>query len=387
MPLATEFHATFAARLDQMMADIANLVGIESGSYDSEGVTRVSHWIGDRLEAQGFKTEYEALPDRGERLVATRQGTGKGKVMILGHADTVWPRGTLESWPFAINGELATGPGVGDMCGGLVLALNAIEVATSADQANFEEIKVLVVSDEELGSPLSRGWIEHHAQLADWVLTLEPGRPGGGYFTSRGAVGAFYIEAKGKTAHAAANYLKGASAVRPLAKLVGMIEGLTDLAAGTIVNVGIFEGGAARQVIPGAAKLHVDMRARTPADADRLLAQVEAMIAEVATPDVVITLSGGWTRPAWAKSAGTQALFDIVAEAATEVGTPFFELTNVAGGSDASFCGALGVATIDGLGPTCNDICSRDETIVIESLVGRGAVFATLLAKLSTAKN
>ena len=272
------------------------------------------------------------------------------------------------------------------MRGGLVLALNAIDVATAADSADFEEIKFLVVSDEELGSPLSRGWIEEHARQADWVLTLEPGRPGGGYFTSRGAVGAFYVEAKGHTAHAAANYLKGASAVRQLAILVPQIEALTRLDEGTIVNVGIFQGGDARQVVPGHARLHVDMRARTPEAAQALQKEVERLVACVATDRVSVELTGGWTRPAWAKSAETAALYELVEAASREIDAPCFELTNISGGSDASFCGALGVPTIDGMGPICNDICSRDETIVVSSLVDRGAVFATLITELSKSR-
>lgn len=383
MELAVQFRDIFADRFEAMLGDIAELVGIEAGSYDVEGVTRTSQWIGSKLQAQGFELHYEEVPERGNRLLAVRKGQGKGRLMILGHADTVWPRGTLENWPFEIKGELATGPGVGDMRGGLVLAINAIDVASKADLAEFEEIRFLVVSDEELGSPLSRDWIEEHAKASDWVLTLEPGRPGGGYFTSRGAVGAFFIEATGQTAHAAANYLKGASAVRPLATLVPQIEALTDLDRGTIVNVGVFQGGDARQVIPGHAKMHVDMRARTPEMAAELQKEIERLIAGVSTERVPVVLSGGWTRPAWARSAETEALYAIVDKASKEIGAPCFELTNISGGSDASFCGALGVPTIDGLGPICNDICSRAETIVVDSLVGRGAVFATLIAELS----
>lgn len=383
MSLASEFRGVFADRLEAMLTDIAELVAIEAGSYEVQGVTDTSRWIGERLREQGFELHFEQVPQRGDRLLAIRKGQGKGRLMILGHADTVWPKGTLENWPFEIKGALATGPGVGDMRGGLVLALNALDVATKADAADFEEIKFLVVSDEELGSPLSRGWIETHARTADWVLTLEPGRPNGGYFTSRGAVGAFYIEATGRTAHAAANYLKGASAIRPLAVLVPQIEALTDLANGTIVNVGVFQGGDARQVIPGRAKLHVDMRARNPEAAEALQKEVERLIAEVSTDVVPVVLQGGWTRPAWARTPETKALYDIVAKASEEIGAPCFELTNISGGSDASFCGALGVPTIDGLGPICNDICSRDETIVVDSLIGRGAVFSTLIAELS----
>lgn len=161
------------------------------------------------------------------------------------------------------------------------------------------------------------------------------------------------------------------------------IEALTDLANGTIVNVGVFQGGDARQVIPGRAKLHVDMRARNPEAAEALQKEVERLIAEVSTDVVPVVLQGGWTRPAWARTPETKALYDIVAKASEEIGAPCFELTNISGGSDASFCGALGVPTIDGLGPICNDICSRDETIVVDSLIGRGAVFSTLIAELS----
>ena len=382
MGAARAFRDVFAARLESMLADIAELVGVEAGSYDVEGVTRTSQWVGERLKQQGFELNYEQVPERGDRLWAVRKGSGQGRLMILGHADTVWPRGTLKSWPFAINDDLAQGPGVGDMRGGLILALNAIDVATAADAADFEEIKFLVVSDEELGSPLSRGWIEEHAKQADWVLTLEPGRPGGGYFTSRGAVGAFFVEAKGQTAHAAANYQKGASAVRQLAILLPQIEALTRLDEGTIVNVGIFQGGDARQVVPGHAKLHVDMRARTPEAAEALQKEVERLVASVATDRVSVALKGDWTRPAWAKSPETAALYEIVEAASREIDAPCFELTNISGGSDASFCGALGVPTIDGMGPICNDICSRDETIVVSSLIGRGAVFAALIAEL-----
>src|SRR5690606_39724436 len=102
MGVASEFRDVFAGRLETMLADIAELVGIEAGSYDVEGVTRTSQWIGDRLQKQGFELNYEQVPERGDRLCAVRKGQGTGRLMILGHADTVWPRGTLESWPIEI---------------------------------------------------------------------------------------------------------------------------------------------------------------------------------------------------------------------------------------------------------------------------------------------
>lgn len=383
MPTPQTLRAELNDRLPRMLADIAELVGIDSGSYDAEGVTRVVHWIGDRLQGLGFTPTYEDVEERGQRLFATRRFGGTGRLMILGHADTVWPKGTAREWPYAVKGERATGPGVGDMKGGLVMAIHALDVAIAAGSTGFEEIKYVVVCDEELGSPKCRGWIEDHARAADWVLVLEPARPGGGMMTSRGAVGAFFVEAKGTSAHAAVNYHKGASAVRELAAMVGPLEALSDPDAGLVVNVGRFEGGQARQVIPHEARLHMDVRARTPDQATTLEAEIRRIVETRRDPRVEVALLGGWTRPSWPPSEGTARLFAIAERIARELDVPNFEMPTVAGGSDGSFCGALGVATLDGTGPECADICSRDETILLRSVADRGAIFAGLIAELS----
>jgi len=377
------FQSALHARLPHILNDVAELVSIDSGSYFSAGVTRVAHWIGERLERIGFTTTYEDVEDRGQRMFATLPGKGRGRLMILGHADTVWPEGTAREWPYAVRGGRATGPGVGDMKSGLIMAINALDLVIEAGCADFEEIKYVLVSDEELGSPKCRGWIEHHARGADWVLVLEPARPGGGMMTSRGAVGAFFVEARGVSAHAAVNYAKGASAVRELAAMVAPLEALTDIEAGTVVNVGKFEGGQARQVIPHEARMHLDVRARTPEQALRLEARLREIIGTRDNPRVDVELLGGWTRPSWPLSNGTADLYRKAKRIADSLGVPAFEVPTVSGGSDGSFCGALGIPTLDGLGPECSDICSRDETIVIRSVADRGAIFAGLIAELS----
>jgi acetylornithine deacetylase/succinyl-diaminopimelate desuccinylase-like protein len=379
----TELHAAFRERLPALLSEIEKLVNIDSGSYFAPGVTEVARWVGRRLEAIGFSVSFEAVPSRGDRLVAVRSGGGRGRLMILGHADTVWPNGTVAEWPFAITGDRATGPGVGDMKAGLVMALHALDILGKRGALNFETIRYVLVCDEELGSPACRSWIEDHARQSDWVLVLEPTRPGGGMITSRGAVGAFFITARGVSAHAAVDYGKGVSAVRPLAKIVGPLEALTDLDAGVIVTVGRFDGGTARQVIPENATLHLDVRARTPEQQRAVQAAIESLVAEANEGQARVTLSGGWTRPSWPANPGGAQLYQYAKHTSDILGVTTFEMPTVSGGSDGSFCGALGIPTLDAMGPECHDVCSRRETIPVASVADRGAILASVIARLS----
>jgi glutamate carboxypeptidase len=380
---ASELQIAFRERLPALVADIEQLVNIDSGSYFAPGVTEVARRVGRSLDKLGFSTSFEAVPSRGDRMVAVRSGAGRGRLMILGHADTVWPDGTVAEWPFAITHDQATGPGVGDMKAGLMMAIHALDILGKRGALNFESIRYVLVCDEELGSPACRSWIEDHARQSDWVLVLEPTRPGGGMITSRGAVGAFFITARGVSAHAAVDYRKGVSAVRALAKIVGPLEALTDLDTGVIVNVGRFDGGTARQVIPENASLHLDVRARTPQQQDAVLEAIEGLVAEANGDRACLTLSGGWTRPSWPVNPGSTRLYEYAKQTSDVLGLTTFEMPTVSGGSDGSFCGALGVPTLDAMGPECNDICSRRETIPVASIADRGAIFAGVIARLS----
>ena len=365
-----------------MLVLIERLVNIDSGSYHKPGVDQVGAVLAERLAGLGFAIARQPLAERGDQVTATRRLGGAGRLLILGHLDTVWPAGTVAGWRFARTGERAAGPGVGDMKGGLVMALFALERLLRDGLAGLADIRFLLVPDEELGSVQSRAWIEREAADADWALVLEPARPGGGLVTARGAVGAVFLDARGRSAHAAVNYAKGASAVRELARMVGPLEALSRPDDGVTVNVGVFRGGAARQVVPHEAVLHLDVRARSAADSERLLADIRRLAGDVANPEVAVAMRGGFTRPAFPRAAGTVALYERAAGLAARLGIPAFEVAS-SGGSDGSFAASLGVATLDGLGPICHDTCSRDETIEIASLAERGALFAGLIAELA----
>jgi glutamate carboxypeptidase len=304
-----------------------------------------------------------------------RFGSGPD-VLLLGHSDTVWPAGTAAAWPCTRTDDMITGPGVGDMKSNLVMAVAALaQFAGAESSARIGEVTVLIVPDEELGSPASREWIEAAARRADVCLGIEPGRPGGGVVVARGAVGTVRISAEGVSAHTTA--VGGSSAISALAPLVHELEGLSDREAGVIVTVGTFTGGTARQVTPDHAEMEVDLRAPSQQSADRLMAAVRSRVDAAG-----LALSGGFTRPAFEPGAASRRLYDVVAAASASVGLPVHEVRE-RGGSDASFAGALGIPTLDGLGPITHDSCSRDERVEIQSLVSRGAVLARLLQAIA----
>jgi glutamate carboxypeptidase len=365
--------------LDAMLERTAALVAIDSGSYDPRGVDRVSALMAEPLAGMGFAVERLPLDGRGDRVSATLSlGTGP-RVLVLGHADTVWPAGTAAEWPFERRGEMASGPGVGDMKGCVVMATHAIGAALDAGLDGIGSIEVLLVPDEELGSVGSRGWIEERAAGAGACLGLEAGWPGDGVVLERGAVGALRVLARGRSAHSSGHEDSGASAVSALAPLVGELEALGD--DGSSVSVGVFRGGVARQVVPDRAELLVDLRAPDEGVGEELAAQARALVREQAAPGVELTVEGGVTRPALPRER-SEGLWRLAQGCAAELG---LRLTghSTRGGADSSFAAAVGVPSIDGLGPICHDSCARTERIEVRSLVDRGALMAALLVELA----
>lgn len=372
------FRGKLKDQMPQMLQLLETLVNIDSGSYCKKGVDRVSSMLADELTGLGFDIQKHALRERGDQVIATKRLKGKGRLLILGHADTVWPEGTAKEWPFALADGRATGPGVGDMKGGLVMATFALRQLLADGFDALESIRFFIVPDEELGSVQSRARIEEVARTADWTLVLEPGRPGGGVVTARGALGAFRMCAHGHSAHCAVNPKKGASAIRELSLKVPALEALSDPDQGRIVNVGIFRGGAARQVVPHEAEIDIDLRARTQTEADQLVETIKSIAAQRDNDRVSVEVLGQLTRPAFMPDRN-RALFDMAKSAAAQLRVDILEVGPTPGGSDGNFAAALGVPTLDGLGPVCWDICSRQETIDVGSLADRGAMFASII--------
>ncbi len=371
--------ARLRGKTEAMVTATERLAAIDSGSGDDDGIARVCEGLGEILDAVGF-----AVRPRAEGGLAASLGArpGGNRVLLLGHADTVWPAGTATTWPVERHGGMLTGPGVGDMKGCLVMAAHAAAAARDLGAlAGVGEVELLVIPDEELGSVASRPWIEERAAGAVGCLGLEAGWPGGGVVVERGAVGAVTVTASGRTAHAAGHEGRGASAVAGLAPLVSALEALSRPGEGVLVSVGVFRGGVARQVVPDHAELSLDLRAPSPAVADALMESVTATLTRAGPPEgVTLSLAGGITRPAWPRSASAR-LWERACAHAAELEMALRAVSS-RGGADASFAAALGVPTLDGLGPICHDSCARGERIEIASLAERAALMALLICDL-----
>jgi len=381
MVVAARVRAQLEAETEQMLAATELLARVDSGVDAPGGIERVCDLLGEQLAEGGFQTSPGPVGGLGAEL---RLGDGP-RLLVVGHADTVWPAGTAACWPPRRDGGLLSGPGVGDMKGCLVMAAHAIAAARRADETAVDgigTIELLVVADEEQGSVASREWIEDRARTAGACLGLEAGWPGGGVVVSRGVVGALGVEAVGETAHCAGHEGRGASAVAALAPLVTELESLSRPGDGVLVSVGVFNGGVARQVVPDRARLEIDLRAPTAAAGAGVLAAIESIVDAAGTGAVGVTLGGGITRPAF-PSEMSDSLWKLASRRALELAIPLAAVHS-RGGSDASFAAALGVPTLDGLGPICHDSCARGERIEIDSLAQRGALMALLICDLAS---
>lgn len=369
------------AELPSILAMSERAVNIDSGSYMAGGVNAVIDIWAGMLGEMGFAIERAPLAGFGDQMTARLPLGGNGpRLLVLGHADTVWPAGIAAEWPFKREGDRITGPGVGDMKTNVVMALHVIRALLRDGAAKgLASITICIVPDEEIGSPGSRAWLEAESRQADLCLTMEPCRPEGGMVIGRGAVGAIYVTATGVTAHCGSAREKGASALAALAAMVRRLEALGDMDAGLYATVGILRGGDARQVVPGWAEMHLDLRAPDDASAEKLLAEVHAILGEKpADPRVAVAIRSGFTRPTFPTHPGTRQLLALAEGFGKELGAPVFGLVS-RGGSDGSFSARLGVPTLDGLGPITHETCSRREWVEVPSIVSRGAILAGLM--------
>ncbi len=378
-----ELASRIDAELPALLATAERVVNIDSGTYHAPGVNAVIDVWAELLTQLGFVLERRKVPERGDQLSA-RLNLGAGpRILVLGHADTVWPIGTVAEWPFKRDGDRLSGPGVGDMKTNVVMALHALGVLLRDGLSGVGSITLLIVPDEEIGSPQSRDWIEAEARNADFSLTLEPSRPNGGMVVGRGAVGAAYLHAKGVTAHSGSFRAMGASAISALSPLVARIEALGSIEEGNYATVGLFRGGEARQVVPGSAEMHLDIRATDAPSAAAIWNEIQALAGQPPVdPRVKITLSGGLTRPAFPDLPAMHALYALAAGFAKDLGAPIAKVVS-RGGSDGSFAAQFGVPSLDGMGPICHEVCSRREWIELSSIAPRGAIFAGIIKSIA----
>jgi glutamate carboxypeptidase len=393
---------TFCRRQAEWLRETIDvLVRLESPSEDKTAVDRCGGELERRLRAIGASVERLRQETRGDHLRArwpdVEQGqggrpTGQGRrhkgeeeadarqILLLGHFDTVWPIGSLERMPVReVDGRLH-GPGVFDMKAGIAIALLAMRALAALDLAEGVQVVMLWTTDEEIGSGTSRAVIEDEARRSRAVLVLEPSLPGGAVKTSRKGVGEFEIIVHGVSAHAGLDPGKGASAIHDLARQILALEALQDTGRGVTINVGTIHGGSRPNVVADHAAALVDVRVETMADAARLESAIRAL--RPANPAVRLEITGGVNRPPLERSSDVVRLYQQAAAVAAALGRGLPEGA-AGGGSDGNFTAALGVPTLDGLGPQGDGAHALHEHVLVEDLTWRAAFLAGLIASFA----
>jgi glutamate carboxypeptidase len=314
----------------------------------------------------------------GHHLRVTCKGQSSDRVLLLGHTDTVWPAGEIQKRPFRIEGGRAFGPGVFDMKGGILLMWIALSALTKTKDLN-KSVTVLLTSDEELGSSSSRSLIEAEARTCRAVLVLEPSLPGGMLKTARKGSGRFTVKAIGRAAHAGVDPEKGINAIEEISRQVLKIHKIANAERGTTVSVGLVQGGTRSNVVPAEAAVEVDVRITSFEEAERVTNAMQSLAPELA--GARLDIHGAISRPPMERTSETVRLFEIAREVGRKIGLELSE-GSTGGSSDGNFTAALGIPTLDGLGPVGDGAHAVHEWVDIESLPARAALVAGLINAL-----
>ncbi|MHB1162898.1 MAG: M20 family metallopeptidase, partial [Chloroflexota bacterium] len=334
----SQLSAYLEGKEGEMLAFLEQIVDMDSGSLDKTGVDRVGSLLAGRLESLGFAVERVPQPEYGDHLVAHKGGSGQGRILFLGHMDTVFPAGTAASRPFRTEEGRAYGPGVLDMKAGLAVLIYALEALRATEPSTYEAIDMAAVfnSDEELLSPTSRPIIEAEARQAGAVCVFEPARPGGEYVIARKGVGKYRLTVHGRAAHAGSQPEKGRSAIGEMAHKIVALHALTDLAIGTTVNVGVIHGGERSNVVAETAYAEIDLRVPDEAEARRADARIREIAASSTVPDTTAELIGGISFPPMVPTPRSQRLFEALRSVGRQLGLDLRGI-GTGGGSDGNY--------------------------------------------------
>lgn len=355
---------------------LKQLVETESPSHDKAAVDRVSAIVAEECRKLNANVTVLSNKETGDHVLA-KWGSGDNGLLILCHMDTVFPIGTLKTFPYREDGDLIRGPGALDMKAGIVITLGAIAALLSSGKPVSRPITALFTSDEEIGSHTSQGWIEKLAKDSAVAFVMESALLDGSLKTWRKGVGDFYIKVKGRAAHAGGSHQDGRNAIEEMAHQIIAIQKLTDYAKGTTLSVGNIEGGTASNVIPEECSIVVDFRVLEVEEAARVESVLKSL--KPVLDGTSIEVSGGLNRPPMPFNEANQAAFKKAYDIAKSIGIEL-KAGGSGGGSDGNFVAPLGIPVLDGMGAVGEGYHSDREFIFTSSLEERIKLLAALLA-------
>lgn len=356
---------------DDMLRSLRLLVEAESPSADLAATAlcaKTTASLGEQL--LGASPEFHEVRGRTHLRWSFGEQT---EIVVLGHFDTVWPLGTIERWPFAVSDGRASGPGIFDMKSGIVQSFYGLSQLDS-----LEGISILMTSDEEVGSPTSQELIRSTAEGAKAVLVLEPSKDGSLKLARKGSA-AFTLDITGRAAHSGLEPEKGINALVELAHQVLAITQIARPDEGTTVSPTVASAGATTNTIPERAQVHINLRAWTVDEMERVAEALAALESHIDGTSLQLT-NPSW-RPPMERSTSNE-LFEMALEVADDLGIGPIEGTEVGGGSDGNITAAMGVPTLDGLGAVGDGAHAEGEYVEVTALAERAALVSGLTERL-----
>jgi glutamate carboxypeptidase len=365
------------------VALLREVVNVDSGTGDVAGGAKVQDIVAARLQALGMtvtRVKAEA-PDLPDNLVATIEGNGKARILLIGHVDTVFGPGTVARRPFKIEGDRATGPGVSDEKGGVVEGVVALEMLHKLGFKDFKRITFLVETSEERGSPGTQALIGRLLTDADVEFNLEPGDAPDVLTVWRKGSATYHIDVKGRAAHAGVAPQDGRNAATELIHQIQADDVFPHSGAGLTANLTVMSAGTRANIIPEDAAAQINVRVRDRADFDRVQRTYEANARTVQVPDTVVTVSRERAFPPLPDNPATAALADRAARIYAGLGMTLGRGGN-GGASESALAADAGVPALDGLGPVGGGFHSDGEYLDMRTLTPRLYLLARLIMEV-----
>jgi glutamate carboxypeptidase len=362
---------------------LQQLVQIDSGTGDVAGLAAMGGILKTELKGLGASVETvnAVAPAVGDNLVATLTGTGRGRILLIAHMDTVFAHGTVAQRPYAVVGDHGIGPGAGDDKGGDVTAICALRILQQLNYRDYGRITLLLNSNEETGSLGTRDLIRTKAKESDVAINLERGVPPDGVLVARKGSAIITVEIIGRAAHSGLEPEKGRNAALEASHQALQLGSLSDPLKETTVNVTMLEGGKTINVIPDHAVIKADVRAFTADEFDRVERDLQKLAAGTIIPDVQVRASMTRNFPPWPRVASTDALFARAQTIYAELGGTLSPIA-VGSSADIAFAAETGTPSIDGFGMRGGGAHSVDDYADLSSIAPRIYLLTRMLMDL-----
>lgn len=369
---------------------LEQLVNIETGTGDAEGLAKAGRYVEGRLKELGFTVSRSKPAGAvvGDNIVGTLQGRGGKHILLLSHLDTVYPKGILAKAPFHVEGNKAYGPGIADDKGGTAVILHALQLLRERGVRDFGTITVVFNTDEEKGSFGSRDLIQEQAKQADYVLSFEPTTAETETFWL-GASGIAYVRAdiKGKSAHAGVEPELGINAVVEACDLVMRTKDIDDKARRLRFNWTIIKGGEVNNIIPDSATVNADMRYASNEDFEAALKTLEARASQTKVPGAEVKLNVTRGRPAFNAGPGGKVLIDKAMAYYKQAGGSIVVEERIGGGSDAAYAALSGKPVIESVGmPGFGYHSNKAEYVLVDAIPRRLYMVTRLITDLGAGR-